>query len=106
MTTRSVCPRCGGQYQNNPSAPGCPACDRGEELFRRNAWGLLQNIAAGLNRLDETKVGCLEVVLFDRDGNELKRGSVAWTLDAIANGLWWDEEGEWASAFIAEVKGI
>lgn len=64
---------------------------------------LLQNIAAGLNQHDGTKIANLEVVLY-HDGEEVLRTDVPTMLDYIANDIYWNEVNDWSHANRAEVR--
>ena len=66
---------------------------------------LLQNIAAGVNKLDHNKVGDLEVVFYE-DGKEVLATGLATALDYLAQDIYWNEEGSWANAERAEVRTL
>jgi len=69
----------------------------------KNQRVLLQNIAAGLNKYDDTRIGSLEVIFF-RNRKEVLRTDVQTALDYLANDIYWNECGDWSDATHAEVS--
>lgn len=63
---------------------------------------LLQQIAAGLNKLN-VKLGRVEIVLV---ADKEYRFALMDGLDVIANDIYWDERGHWADARIAKVEVV
>ncbi len=70
---------------------------------------LLQQIAAGLNRLN-IPVSCIAVAFEventspgDPDSYEF---SLAQALDVLANDLYWDERGNWSQARTVRVRAL
>jgi hypothetical protein len=57
---------------------------------------LLQNIAAGLNRLENHKVYNIKVTF--HVGNDTYDFSVPQALDCLSNDIYWDERGNWSEA--------
>jgi hypothetical protein len=82
----------------------CETCGS-EPRKIKNAFDLLQNIAAGLNQRTMDTVCNLEVILYT-DGEPVLRTDVATALDYLANDLWWNGDGEWDNADRAEVKSL
>lgn len=82
----------------------CETCGSEARKIKR-PFDLLQNIAAGLNKLEGKPVWNLEV-LFYKDGEVVLRTGLPQALDYLANDIWWNEEGEWDDAEIAEVKTL
>lgn len=69
----------------------------------KNMRGLLQNIAAGLNRFDYIRVSNLEVIFYEND-QEVLRTNVQTALDYLANDIYWNGDGDWSQATHAEVR--
>lgn len=80
----------------------CETCGH-EPRKMTNAFDLLQNIAAGLNKHHMTRIANLEVIFYE-DDEALLKTDVQTALDYLANDIWWNEEGEWDSAHRAEVR--
>lgn len=66
--------------------------------------GLLQQIAAGVNKHKNVPAQCLRVT-FRTDDDEYEF-NLASALDVLANDLYWDERGDWSEAKIAMVESI
>lgn len=64
---------------------------------------LLDGIANGLREFDHAPTSCLEVAFCDED-SVLWKGGVVAALDAIANDLYWNEDGDYRDADRAEVR--
>jgi len=62
---------------------------------------LMQQIAAGVNKLHRHRICDLTVTLIT-DNNSFDF-NLASALDTIANDLNWDERGDWSEANLAEV---
>lgn len=86
-----------------------PCCDecagKAGELVLRHGDELLQQIAAAANKFERTPIACIEVAFVLDSGQEYTFG-FAHALDVIANGLTWDERGNWSTARIATVRTI
>jgi hypothetical protein len=80
----------------------CETCGH-EPRKIKNAFDLLQNIAAGLHKHHMSRVANLEVILY-QDNEAVCSGDVQTVLDYLANDLWWNEENEWDGADRAEVR--
>jgi hypothetical protein len=85
-----------------------PCCD---DPKIKNWRTLLQNIAAGLNKHNQTNLGCLEVVFFENNpltdlDEEIVKTGVQTALDWIANDIYWNEEADWSNATHAEVRSL
>lgn len=63
---------------------------------------LLDQIAEGLKRFDNVKVGCIKVT-FVVDNEEYDFG-LQRALDVLANDLYFDERGNWSLATEARVE--
>ena len=99
MSEQRKCESC--EFDASVGSARCGRCE-----WERNVPELLQQVAAGVNQHERNTVACLEVVLCGADGGELKIVGLATLLDWMANGIYWDEEGSWASARLAEVRSM
>lgn len=93
---------------NNSWLPCCAKHAPGHELVLQYPEELLQQIAAGVNKFDRVPSVCIEVafVVQTDEGEEEYVFGLASALDALANGLTWDERGNWSMARIARVRTI
>ena len=64
---------------------------------------LLQNIAAGLNKLKQHKICNLEVVFY-KDKEIVLNTDVQTALDYLANDVYWNAENNWTDANTAKVR--
>ena len=64
---------------------------------------LLQQIAAGVKREESTRAAYLQVTITSPTGQEFTF-DLPTALDSIANGLYWDERGNWGDARLASVE--
>ncbi len=71
---------------------------------------LLQQVAAGLNRLGNVRLECVKVTFKVEPVNGPEdqdyEFGLTQALDVLANDLHWDERGDWSSARIATVEAI
>ena len=67
-------------------------------------WGLVQNIADGLNQENRSSLATLKVV-FKTDHGDFDF-TVPQALDVLANDLYWDERGDWSDAYLATVESF
>jgi len=64
---------------------------------------LLQDIAAGVCKLDNVRSGLLHVRLY-QDGTEVLSAPLATVLGYLANDVYWNEENNWSGADRATVE--
>lgn len=80
----------------------CETCGH-EPRKIKNAFVLLQNIAAGLNKHLNSPVWNLEVILYE-DRDVVLKTDVPTAIDYLANDIRWNEDGDWSNANLAEVR--
>ena len=64
---------------------------------------LLQLVIDGINKYKDKTIASLEVVLY-KDKEAIFTADLATTLNYLINDIYWNEEGDWSDANLAEVR--